>query len=242
MGLSDNLFGAYLFENGSGTMAKDLSLNGKDITLTNTSWVDYGLRANTNGEYGTINNDSDDFVDSEIGTIVLGIKSISSFNDNTSRCFVGNITGVSTQEFSFIKYYDNKLYAYLRDTSNHYVSLNSPKLPNWQTGTQIAMLWRRGSTIWNSDNIVINVDGVHQTPDSQLGETSWLEFNVDNPIYILNNKDETTEEANADIKYAYFYKRILSESELSYIKNNNNWLLDLNGNKNQIGLKIGVGL
>lgn len=236
-----NLVGSYLLENGSGSSAQDKSGNGKDITLTNTSWEDYGLRTNASGEYGTINNDEDDFVDSEIGTIVLGVKSIGAVNDGVQRCFVGNFTLSALQEIAFVKHSDNNLYAYLRDTSNHYVAIGAAKLSNWTTGIQIAMLWRRSGAIWNSDNIVINVDGVNQTPDTQLGETSWVEFNVDNPLYILNNKDDTTKHANSDLKYAYFYKRVLSEAELAYIYNNYDWIL---GSKktNRIGCSIGVGI
>lgn len=253
MSISSGLLAAYNKQE-SGTSWLDLTGNGNDVPLTNTTWEADGLQANANGEYGLIDNTGQGVVNSEEGTIIIKTKSLSAFNDNANRVLFGSrVDGNTLGDLFIMKFSSNQLFLLLYDNAvpaqgagNHYVSIGTAKVPNWLTGTQIAGLWKRSEAIFNSDNIVLNVDGAHVVPDASANETSWDSYSVVTSLGVLNNSDDTTMYANSIFEYMYIFNTVKTEAELTAIAANHSIILAdyfyTTGVNGTTGCDVGIGI
>lgn len=212
--------------NSLGNKLFDLSGNNKNVALTNTTWgrdkYGYAIEVNASGEYGTLINSSPAVVDSEKGTIVLYFKSNLVFNDGSIHFLFGSRgAGNTVGDFWLTKWSSNVLYFHLTDAvAAHYINFDSTHFPNWQTGHQITVQWDRNNAIWNSDNLVLLVDGVYRTPTGQGNETGWNSFTVDTPLGILNDAENTSRDADGLLSYLDNYKEVLSQSAIRDIYRN----------------------
>lgn len=213
MGISDGLVAGYLLKDTS-IVATDFTGNGNSIALTNTSWVDGGLKSDSIGEHGVLDNTDSKVVNTAVGTIILKFTSLSAFNDATSRVLFGVLTS-GKGRFVLEKGADGRLWIMMWDNlNNHYINFLSAKIPNWQTGTQISFLWRNDSAIWNSDNMVCNIDGAHVTPSAANRETGWNVFSTLSNLGFLGNATGTSF-ANGTMEYAYYFNQLKTEEELA---------------------------
>ena len=214
---AEGLTALFLFNENQGNSCRNLIEDENNISLSNTSWVDLGIESNSNGEIGTIDN-TNQIVNSDCGTIILKFKSNVSFNDGLNHFLFGQL-GVSNNVGDFYLFKNGvDLYFLLYDaTTFHYVILKTSKVPNWETGTQITLQWDRNQSIFNSDNMVFNIDGEYATPDLSGGETSWSTFTVNSSLSILNDLLNPTWFANGCIEYLNIYNKIVDVNILKDI-------------------------
>lgn len=210
---------AHNFVEGSGLISYDISGNGNDITIEGgASWEDgEGLQVDLNGEHGLLSNAGNSIVNSNAGTIIMRVKSLSAITDGTFRFLLGgNSSGIYINKSS-----NNHLYFTINPVDfERYVAIAPGDIPNWEIGTQIAVRWDRVSSIWNSDNMVINIDGVNIIPTFDDEEsTPWDEFDMDNNYAILNNLTSLNFIFNGIIQEISFFGIVLSDSQIIDIYN-----------------------
>jgi hypothetical protein len=212
---ANGLRAAYLF-NDNGSKVWDFTRNGNVLDVVNASWVAEGMQFDANGEYAELDN-TGQIVNSEAGTIILYFKSLSAFNDNAIRSLFGYY--VWEGSLCLQKYSNNLLYVLLVDGggASHYVYFDSTKVPNWTTGTCIAVQWDRQNVIYDSKNIAMAVNGEYKTPTNSAGATSWPTYTINSNWYVGNNAGGTTQHCNGIISYCDIYNRVLNETELKNI-------------------------
>lgn len=234
MAVTDGLFAAYNKQS-EGSNWNDLTGNGNTIPLTNTSWESAGLQANANGEFGIFDNSSYQ-LNVNIGTIIMQFKSLSAFTDGLRRVLLGEASSsVFYRDFALTKNEGSTLFFYFREvTTTHLIGVNSNKVPNWLTGTQIAVAWDRENDIHGSNRMVLNIDGVHVTPDIALNTDSWGYHGVEPNTYILNNHANTSQHANGVSEYMYFFDVVKTEAELADIYADHSILLPGGGSEEQV--------
>lgn len=234
---------AHKFIGGSGLSSSDLSGNGNDLSVEGgASWEDDGLQCDASGEIGLIDNTDNGVVNSNTGTIIIKFKGLGSIEDNAFRFLFGDFTG-SEGGFGVYKSSNNKIYFNITDDEwDHYVAIAPEDIPNWETGTQIAVMWDRTATVWNSDNMVINIDGVNIVPTFDDEEAAWNEFDVDVSLGVLNNSQETSQFLNGTIEYVYVFSTLLSESDILEVYNDPDSVLSEDvENVLLLPINIGVG-
>lgn len=204
---------AYIFNNS----CKDYHGN-FNLSLVNGTY-DTGLRCDATGERADLDNTAQ-VVGSDIGTVVLKFTSDSVFADSASRGLFANWGGSNDEGdfFIFKNSANTLLMGFVDDTGSHRIVIGSSDLPNWQTGTQIAMQWDQSSTIYDSKNIACNVDGSYVTPGGSTSPTSWNSFTVgDIDAGNDNASGSGAFFANGVIEYLYIYNTVLSEATLADI-------------------------
>ena len=205
--------------NDKATKVWDFTRNGNVLDVVNASWVADGMQFDANGEYAELDN-INQVVNNDEGAIILHVKSLSSIGDGILRSIFGSVGAVpAAGRFGLWKNGSSRLDFLLRDASValHRIQVNGSKVPNWETGTQIALLWRRSDPFWNGDSMVINVDGNHVTPDVVTSEVNWSSTTVNTPLAVGNDMGATTRYANCIFSYVYIYNRILNETILKNI-------------------------
>lgn len=223
MGISKGLVAAY---NKQVSGASWLDLTGKehDIVLTNTTWVADGLGAKVPSARGNLSNIGNTVLNSQAGTVVFYFVSDSAFGDGINRRVFGN-SASGLGQFYLYKNTSGFLYFSFYDTSYHYVSNKVATFPHWSTtGHQIAIVWDRSSAVFGAHNMIINVDGVHVTPFSSAGTTSWSSFSVNTDLGVLNDHVGTFY-ANGAMAYQYIFNKALTATELTAINANHNIIL-----------------
>jgi len=211
---TDGLVAHYLF-NGRALSVSDLTQNQNDSDVVGAEYVPEGLRFDGNNKYSALDN-TKQRVNSEAGTIIIKFRSLSSFGDSVSRCLFGSYGTSAEGDFVVLKLSDNNLYFLLRDTGGeHWVRISEP--PGWETGVQVSVLWNRSKAIWNSDNMVININGVHTTPQASGSETSWNSFTVTSDLYVGNDADNTNDESNGIVEWLSIRNKVLSAGQLKDI-------------------------
>lgn len=248
MGISDGLTAAYLFNN-TGTIAKDYSGNGHDIALTGTSWVAGGLQCSQANHYGVISDGSSVF-DVENCTIVISYKSLSAITDGEARVLVGNY--VDFNRFHMGKFGDNVFYITLRDFGgDHFISYNSNKFANWETGIYLGCQFCRNSAIYSSKSLALYIDDGYVTPDGSSGadyvpETpTWNDTPIASTMAILNEVGfYPTRFANGVAEYLYVFNTIKTADELAAIKAAPISVVAhiIGANTSGIGVGVGCGL
>ena len=210
----------------SGASWLDLSGNGNNIPLTNTSWETGGLQANANGELGTIDNTSEMLFNSEAGTLTMQFESLSAFADNTIRVLFGKFNSTHVAgDIKLYKFSNNILYFGIYDSSLHYIALNADKLTNWETGVRVSVLWDRANNIHDSKKMAFNIDGTHITPDASSNADAWNSFTVTNTLAMLNDISNTNNDANGISNNAYVFNTVKTEAELTAIATDHNIIL-----------------
>ncbi|HUX57160.1 MAG TPA: hypothetical protein VMV77_09305 [Bacteroidales bacterium] len=229
MGISTGLIAAYNKQL-SGTSWLDLTGNGNNVLLTNTTWTDEGLKANDNGEYGVVDNTDESLFNLSAGTVIVKFKSQYLFTNGDDHVLFGNNVGQGG--ILLRKWGNNLLYAYIIDDfGEHYVGITGANVPSWQTGTQIAMLWDRSSVIYESINMAINIDGLHVNGSDISSAKSWNAIPCPTLFGILNNYNDSSMDAGGESNYMYIFNTVKTEAELIKINANHNVIL-------QNGLKV----
>lgn len=205
---------AYIFNNTCKDYRGNFNLN----PVTGT--YDTGLRTDANGEYANLDNTAQ-VVGPDVGTIVLKFTSDSAFTDSATRNLFGSWfdTSSTVGDFSLVKIAGNILLFYIFDidyANRHHVYLNPASIPNWQTGTQISILYDKDNVIYDSKNMAFNIDGSFVTPSGSKDADGWGTYTV-NDLYVGNNKKDTNEFANGVIEYLYIYNTVLSAATLTDI-------------------------
>ena len=212
---AESLLAHYLF-NGRALSVIDLTQNQNDLSVVGATYVPAGLKFSANNQYAVLDN-TKQVVNSEAGTVIIGFKSLSAFAD-ASRVLFGSY-GNASGEGDFVIITSGLLYFLFRDSvAEHWVRLPGP--PTWETGVQIAILWDRNKAIWNGDNIVININGVHSTPQGSSLETSWNSFDVNSTLYVGNDAGDTSKECNGVFEYVSIHSKALREDLLKNIYEN----------------------
>lgn len=194
---AEGLIAHYLF-NGSGKTVYDVTNNQNNLSVVGAEYVPKGLKFIGNGEYSSFNN-TRQRINSEEGTIIIKFKSLSEFSNSTRRCLFGHYK-ISSGVFTISKFPDNYLYFLLRDdVREHWIRITEPA--GWESGVQITALWNRTKNIWNNDNIVLNINGINITPQSQSYETSWNSFTIDTSLYVGNDASNTNYYCDGIIEY-----------------------------------------
>jgi len=216
---SDGLQAWHLY-NEQGGEVFDWTQNGNDLEIVDAEWVsdpdvESGLQFDANGEYAAFDN-TDQVINSEVGTIIIKFKSLSSFGDSSARTLLGKWGGVSTNgDFTIIKSGGNKFFFWFVDnTTFHYIRFALTSFPTWQTGSFIAAQWDRGNAIYDSKNMAININGNYITPDASANATSWNQFTVASDLYIGNDASQTDFYCNGIISDSRIFNKVVSEDVL----------------------------
>ena len=233
---SDGLVAAYLFNDNSNEVF-DWTKNSNDLLVNNAVYTDDGMEFLANNQYASLNN-ANGAVSNEEGTLIVDFKSNVVFADSVIHTIFG-VLAATTGDFTLVKWSDNSLYFLLRDSAgNHYITLRTSSFPDWQTGVQIAIIWNRNTPIWNSDNMVYNINGVNTLPVGAAGETGWLSHSTNSSLYVGNDSSDTTRYVNGCVKRLYLYNKALEEDKIKSIYESSY----ANFKKNQPGeIKISYG-
>jgi len=212
---ADGLVASYLFHEKTGKLVANYCRNETDSLYA--EWTPYGAKADSNAKYGVIDNTGEKLINSAKGTIVCGMRSQSAFDEGVLRKYFGNSTS-GAGLFRIYKNTGNTLIFMLEDSVGvHWIKNISSSFPNWTTGNQVSFLWNRTQVIKSIYNMVISVDGVHETPNSHYLATGWNAFTVYDTMYQFNDQDLDAH-SNSELKYQYIYSKDLSERVLKSIK------------------------
>jgi hypothetical protein len=211
---------AYLF-NDNATKVWDFTRSGNTLDVVNASWVADGMQFDANGEYASLDN-SNQLINSEAGTIIICLKSLSVMDDGITRHWFGN-RGATVAEGDFFIYkssFQGRLRFGFGDSSGtHRIGILPTAVPNWTDKTQLSVQWDRSNNIFDSKKLAFNIDGNYVTPDSSIGATAWNSFTVNNLLTVGNDISVLSNEANGIISCVYIYNIVLNETELKNIYN-----------------------
>ena len=209
---AENLVGGYLLNNMTGIVCHDYSKNGHDCNLSENLFNSQGVYSTSVNQEGIIQNTNNSLINSEEGTILIYLKSYTPFLGGKDHMVFGFQAG-SVGDFMILKNLQNRLYFIFQDdVGQHIIRIGA--ISTWETGTLLCVQWRRTSAIWNSDNMVFNINGDYVSPAAVSGETSWNLFNVNQSMYILNNKTNIFGAQkpyfDGEFHYFYIYNKVLS--------------------------------
>jgi hypothetical protein len=213
----NGLVAAYTLDSG-GANALDRTGFGNNMPITNADFINNGLRFNAAGEYAALDN-TDEIVSGEKCTIVLNLKSLVALSEANYRTIFGR-WGINSAEGNlFIGKNNNNTFScrLYDDTTVHQIVLNADKLPGYQTGIQIAVLWNRLTAVLGTSKMAFNINGSHVTPDSVSNNTSWNPVTIDASLYLGNDSRNNTMVSQCIIYNTDIYNRVLSEAELTDI-------------------------
>ena len=236
----------YDFDEIGQSTAVDKTGNGNDISIIGTAEITAdGLLADASGDYGQLNN-ALQLIDSEKGTIVLTFKSIGVYADSIDRAILGRINFSGAGMFAIYKDASNNFFFTMQDSvSYHYVRLAGASFPNWQNGCQISVMWDRSTNIWNSDKMVINIDGVNITPSFGEYEAAWNSFTVYSPLAV-GNKSSGGTPMNGYISDLMIFNEIKTEDQLKMMVSDKSYVLEeyfnqgQNNNSNSVSVMVGL--
>lgn len=193
----------------------DFSERNHTLVLTDgTIWNNRSLVVNSANEYARMVNSDNRIINSDRGTIIVKIKSFQTFNDALDH-YILSTTTAGEGFFILTKNSQNRLYFIFQDSvGQHIIRVNSPEVPNWETGTFLAILWDIDNAIAFSDNMVFNIDGKHTPPVAASGETAWNSFTVHTDINILNGILPATYFFDGSMELCYCFNKVLSEAQI----------------------------
>lgn len=237
MGIVSNLKLLTYFDEGEGETAYDLSGNGNNISLVNTSWVGDGIEADGNGEYGSIDNTDDAVCNLSAGTLILHVTSNSPFNASVETFF-----GYNSNYSILIQKVSSSLNIYIRDTSWHYVRILPASLPDWTSGQQIAFQWDVDNVIHDGKNLAINVDGSYITPSASGLATSWAVMPTPSTLSVANELPGGNYNFDGVIEYLMLYSDVKTAGELLTISNSPRAVVDMLRGGKATSFNFGFGI
>jgi len=227
VGISTGLKAAYLMQEGAdSSIAYDDSKQGHDIPLTNVTLDgDTGLDVDANGKIGLLDNTDDAVVDSEAGTIIMRFNSHTSFGNGQQNLLLG-VVRENEGDFYLLKNVNNMYFLLRDDTATHFITVVSAQVPNYQSGTTIAVQWDRSGVIYDSKNMAFNIDGSYVVPNASARADSWNSFNLIDSVGVLNDPLTTNFKADGICNYKYYFNTVKTEAELAAIAANHYIILD----------------
>lgn len=236
------LTAAHNFIGGGGLSSSDLSGNGKNIIFTDIDWVEgEGVRIDSSGEYGVIDNSDQSLVNSDSGTIIVKLTSLVAFEDAQNHRIIGG-SGVSGY-FYISKNNSNYLYFIFNDgVTSHYVYVTVGNVPNWQTGARISFQWNKAENIYDSKKMAINIDGTYIVPDGSGDADTLVSYDLATEFSVFNHHSDMGRYLNAIVEDFYTFNRVLSQEELLNIYNNPDSIYTTTSTVSQVGVGIGCGI
>ena len=228
---AQGLVASYLF-NGQGSKVFDYTCNQNELSVVGASYVADGVQVDANGEYASLDN-TNQIINSEVGTIIIWFKSLSSIADSVIRGLFGYRPASGPVNGTFVVYKHptlDDLFFMLRDTSNRYVSIDGALLlSNWQSGFCVAVQWDRNAIIENN-RMEIAINGERIVPNASAGQTGWSTFTVNSTLYVGNTHPTDAIVSNGIISQVNIYNTVLSESTLKNIHQDQYAMFDVYSN------------
>ena len=225
---AQGLVASYLF-NGQGDKVFDYTCNQNDLSVINASYVADGLQCDASGEYASLDN-TNQVVNSDRGTVILRFKSLGVITDGIIRVIFGRWgASWSPGDFVIFKYSNDNIYFGFNGAVRRYAIFSPSNFPTWQTDIQIAVRWDKDNLVYGANYLAMNVNGVEISPTSGDYTTTWNSFTVGG-LAIGNDTANTTLYANSVFKYSYLYNKVLSESTLKNIHQDQYAMYDVYSN------------
>jgi hypothetical protein len=220
----DGLQAWHLF-NEQGNKVFDWTGNGNDLSVVDADWYGDGLRFDANEEYALLDN-TDQIINSEVGTMVIRYKSLSSIYDGENRSLFG-FRGAANDngDFWVVKSTGSDVYFIITDNVGpHYIYAVDTFFPNWENGFQLTLQWDRSNAIYTSQKLAINVDG-NYVLTGYVNATAWNTFTVASNLAIGNDYDDIlvenpTSHCNGIISDFRIYNKILNTDMIKDICEN----------------------
>lgn len=212
---SNGLVFSSIFNEGIGKYITDYTYTNTTLSSNNLDWNENVICEDNSG-YVTLPITPTNLT---ICSVVAYIKSYNSFTDGQTHTIFSS-GKLSDNGAVLLNKSSNKLYLNLNSGGAHNIFLSPDKVPNWQTGTQIAFMWDSANEIKFGFNLSIAIDGVIITPDGDSSATGHSSVSNINPSLLFNYTTALDRPVGGECEYFYVYNKILSEFELKSICEN----------------------